>query len=268
MPSPNSRNTPVGVQAENPKQRIVYAMTRQERERWRVRAGGIPDSEAFSPNKKKKSKKIVKPVGYKPKIKSSGFRFDNNPYLDLFLEKKITRGQYLIIQMILEFTSKGMLFLPSNQYIGATIGTTPEHAQNEIHKLLKKKIIKAGRRGRLRTLNVNYNYGQWKELPKSQSKPNPKKEQLRQQAKMRLVAQLRQLPYSEYLKTDHWNGIRLAALARSWYRCQLCYAGREVKLDVHHRTYERRGREARADVIVLCHPCHEKFHDILEGSKK
>jgi hypothetical protein len=33
------------------------------------------------------------------------------------------------------------------------------------------------------------------------------------------------------------------------------------RLNVHHRDYSRRGEERAADVIVLCHTCHETFHD-------
>jgi 5-methylcytosine-specific restriction endonuclease McrA len=37
-------------------------------------------------------------------------------------------------------------------------------------------------------------------------------------------------------------------------------ASKGKPLDVHHRTYERRGAEKAEDVIVLCRRCHELFH--------
>jgi 5-methylcytosine-specific restriction endonuclease McrA len=67
------------------------------------------------------------------------------------------------------------------------------------------------------------------------------------------------LPYSEYLKTEHWQGVRQYALRRAGDRCQLCNS--TERLEVHHRTYERKGIEDYRDVIALCHNCHAKFHD-------
>jgi 5-methylcytosine-specific restriction endonuclease McrA len=67
------------------------------------------------------------------------------------------------------------------------------------------------------------------------------------------------MPYREYLQTDHWREVRGIALARARHRCQLCNS--MERLNVHHRDYSRRGEERAADVIVLCHTCHETFHD-------
>jgi hypothetical protein len=76
------------------------------------------------------------------------------------------------------------------------------------------------------------------------------------------VVDLRSMPYEEFLKTQHWLRLRSAALVRADHRCQLCYG--EDRLEVHHRTYERRGTERDSDVIVLCRTCHAKFHDKAE----
>lgn len=75
------------------------------------------------------------------------------------------------------------------------------------------------------------------------------------------VRRLRAMPYKDYLQTEHWHEVRTSALRRADYRCQLCNQG--GTLDVHHRTYERRGQEAVGDVTVLCRKCHEKHHDKL-----
>lgn len=66
----------------------------------------------------------------------------------------------------------------------------------------------------------------------------------------------------EYLQSDHWKAIRVEALERAEYRCQVC--NNPHGLDVHHRTYERVGKERLADLTVLCRKCHDLFH----GSKK
>lgn len=86
--------------------------------------------------------------------------------------------------------------------------------------------------------------------------------QLREVAEQRQqeIQSLRALPYSEYLKTDHWQQVRTAALKRAGYRCQVCNTN-EKSLHVHHRTYEHRGQEYARDVIVLCADCHRLFHE-------
>ena len=43
-------------------------------------------------------------------------------------------------------------------------------------------------------------------------------------------------------------------------RCQLCNTG--GSLQVHHRTYQRRGYERLDDLTVLCRKCHERQHGI------
>lgn len=77
------------------------------------------------------------------------------------------------------------------------------------------------------------------------------------------VADLRAMPYRDYLETDHWKDIRKQMLKRAHFSCQLCSAKGE--LHVHHRTYENRGNEQYGDLIVLCANCHAKFHDKLEN---
>lgn len=72
------------------------------------------------------------------------------------------------------------------------------------------------------------------------------------------IVELRQMPYGEYLRTQHWNAVRLAALRRARWRCQVCNVS--GRLDVHHRTYENRGDEQASDVIALCRSCHARHH--------
>lgn len=64
--------------------------------------------------------------------------------------------------------------------------------------------------------------------------------------------------YREYLQSEHWLNMRRGALERAGWRCQVC--NNKTRLDVHHRTYERRGHELPDDLTVLCRSCHETFH--------
>ena len=73
------------------------------------------------------------------------------------------------------------------------------------------------------------------------------------------LQELKTMPYEEYLKTPEWQARRKQHLRSVGYRCQVCNAT-GVPLDVHHRTYERRGEEHYKDLIALCRDCHELFH--------
>ncbi len=76
--------------------------------------------------------------------------------------------------------------------------------------------------------------------------------------------QLARMPYAEYLRTPEWAEKRKQTLIRDDHRCRLCYSNE--KLEVHHRTYQRRGREDLNDLTTLCESCHEHFHSKVEQS--
>lgn len=67
------------------------------------------------------------------------------------------------------------------------------------------------------------------------------------------------MPYEDYLQTPAWQERRSQALRDAGNKCQLCYSPKH--LNVHHKTYERRGHELPGDLIVLCQDCHAKHHD-------
>ena len=70
---------------------------------------------------------------------------------------------------------------------------------------------------------------------------------------------LKSMNYKDYLKTEHWMKIRIKSLNNAKYSCQICN-NKKCQLDVHHKTYERRGEEKYNDLIVLCRDCHSLFH--------
>lgn len=70
-----------------------------------------------------------------------------------------------------------------------------------------------------------------------------------------------QMTYSEYLRSDHWREQREDALYRAENRCQICYS--PDRLQVHHRTYIRLGREKPRDLTVLCENCHRRHHQFM-----
>lgn len=72
--------------------------------------------------------------------------------------------------------------------------------------------------------------------------------------------ELRALPYKDYLHTPHWKRKRESKLRAVGHRCQVCDR-RSGTLDVHHRTYDRLGKELDEDLTVLCRECHNIFHE-------
>lgn len=78
------------------------------------------------------------------------------------------------------------------------------------------------------------------------------------------VQALRNLPYDEYLKTDHWQRLRSLKLTEALNACQVCNCS-DGRLEVHHRTYDRRGAEWMQDLTVLCDRCHSMFHGHNKG---
>lgn len=81
----------------------------------------------------------------------------------------------------------------------------------------------------------------------------------RAEAKADKIRALRSMPYQEYLQTPEWQERRQRHLKSAGYRCQVCNQAKGP-LDVHHRTYERRGDEYYKDLLLLCRTCHEIFH--------
>lgn len=64
--------------------------------------------------------------------------------------------------------------------------------------------------------------------------------------------------YDDYLQTDRWKSLAALVKDRAGRKCQLC--GSPERLEVHHRTYERLGREQMQDLTCLCNLCHSAFH--------
>lgn len=66
--------------------------------------------------------------------------------------------------------------------------------------------------------------------------------------------------YQDYLQSDYWKTRRRRALQLAGHRCQIC--NRNGRLEVHHNTRERLGRELDRDLLVVCKEHHEMIHGI------
>jgi 5-methylcytosine-specific restriction endonuclease McrA len=65
--------------------------------------------------------------------------------------------------------------------------------------------------------------------------------------------------YADYLRSYHWLKMRQYSLLRAGFRCQQCERD-DGRLDVHHRSYDRLGKEHEDDLVVLCGDCHAVEH--------
>lgn len=68
--------------------------------------------------------------------------------------------------------------------------------------------------------------------------------------------------YAAYLKSAAWRDVRRRY--RESDLPQICMCGAS-KVQLHHTTYDRVGRELLEDLIPLCAPCHEQAH-VLEAA--
>lgn len=74
---------------------------------------------------------------------------------------------------------------------------------------------------------------------------------------------VRNMPYNEYLLSDHWQHTRKKCLEAYGYKCSDC--GSSYNLEVHHDDYSNKGFEQIGiDIRPLCKPCHGNY----KGAKK
>lgn len=67
--------------------------------------------------------------------------------------------------------------------------------------------------------------------------------------------------YRQYLKSKHWKDKRNKIRKQRCNKCERCKS--TIKLQVHHKTYERIGCEKDEDLELLCEICHIEEHKLL-----
>lgn len=71
-----------------------------------------------------------------------------------------------------------------------------------------------------------------------------------------------------YLKSEHWQNLRLAKLAEEDARCLFC-GKRDPSNDVHHIYYPKDLYSVTTKwLCVLCRPHHERMHEVIDELKK
>src|SRR5690349_356114 len=71
--------------------------------------------------------------------------------------------------------------------------------------------------------------------------------------------------YRLYLQSDHWKNLRARKIREKGSRCERC--GSSVRIQIHHRSYERFPNCPLSDLEVLCRVCHRKEHGIKVDRK-
>jgi queuine/archaeosine tRNA-ribosyltransferase len=74
-----------------------------------------------------------------------------------------------------------------------------------------------------------------------------------------LFSPIRYSNKQRYLNSDQWKLVRSRILKRDNFSCKRC--GNVHRIEVHHLTYIRFGRELPSDLVTLCRDCHQAVHD-------
>lgn len=65
--------------------------------------------------------------------------------------------------------------------------------------------------------------------------------------------------YRRYIASPEWTARRTSYYENHERRCRSCGAN-DKEIHLHHRTYERIGREDDSDLMPLCYSCHSILH--------
>lgn len=65
----------------------------------------------------------------------------------------------------------------------------------------------------------------------------------------------------EYMKTEQWSDVWTRFKASPFEKACMVCGSRNYQL--HHRTYQRLGRERLPDLAPLCHEHHEAAHELI-----
>lgn len=71
----------------------------------------------------------------------------------------------------------------------------------------------------------------------------------------------------KYLKSDHWQSLRLEKLANAGAKCCRCNHV-DISNDVHHLNYRNLYDVTLMDLVVLCRSCHEKIHETMDAARE
>ena len=87
-----------------------------------------------------------------------------------------------------------------------------------------------------------------------------------------------EMRYHDYIKSEAWQRKRRKFFSSKMWKTYpeglkagkfVCYCcGSDNRLDLHHRTYKRLGRERiSVDLICVCRNCHNNIHKVNKSGK-
>ena len=73
------------------------------------------------------------------------------------------------------------------------------------------------------------------------------------------------ITYQEYLESSHWQEKKKEFKNSGYYRgcCWAC--GAKKYLHLHHKSYDRIGKEHLGDFVELCSNCHTQVHQKIKS---
>lgn len=152
-----------------------------------------------------------------------------------------------LAERIAEFTPAELALLP------------PEKGRRDYRRLVDHQLSWALTNLKQRGQLENPRWSHW-QLPEPPT-PQPGEGVIAAPVSDERLRQLQAMPYADYLRTLEWQRTRIAALRLAEHRCQLDATHEGRRLDIHHSTYERRGAERSADLVVLCADCPARHHE-------
>ena len=71
--------------------------------------------------------------------------------------------------------------------------------------------------------------------------------------------------YRQYIKSSEWADVRKRYFkSKLWKKVCYCCGKKDVRVDLHHKTYKRLGYEKLCDLIAICRNCHNKTHELVK----
>jgi hypothetical protein len=99
--------------------------------------------------------------------------------------------------------------------------------------------------------------------PKKKKKKKPKPQTVR--ISTQTISRAHPTKYDKYLESSHWKNFRKKYYEAFGKKCESC--GGTDLIHLHHKTYERLGRERFTDMVALCSTHHADVHEYSRSNK-
>lgn len=111
-------------------------------------------------------------------------------------------------------------------------------------------------------INTSANF--WIREERSVKRPNSRS------GKIKLERLLKEMPYKDFLKSDHWRKTKENARKLGKYKECYCCGSKDKNLHLHHTTYRYKGtrmeRKQCLHLVCVCPPCHYEIHQLAENT--